>query len=118
MHAEYATAWLSDAAELPDAPPDPLDPADPADPPEAADPLDPLDPLEEAVEDAPDPRRATVGLLAAPPHPAASRVSAINPAISPIAFISSSPRAGWMLRAGLFYETTGYTTVSGTVTAL
>jgi hypothetical protein len=56
--------------------------------------------------------------LEPPPHPAASNASATSPAISPIAFICPSPRAGWMLRVRVFYETAGYTTVSDAVTAL
>jgi hypothetical protein len=79
-HAEYATAWLSGDAELPC---EPLEPDDEL-----------LEPLEELLEEVLDPRCATVGAFAPAPHPAASRASAPSPAISFVAFISSSPRAG------------------------
>jgi hypothetical protein len=107
MHAAYATAWLPGEAEPPcellalDEPPCELPPLD-----------------GELLEEVPDPRCATPGLLEAPPHPAASSASATSAAISRIALISSSPRAGWMLRARPFYETGGYTTVIDAVTAL
>jgi DNA-binding transcriptional LysR family regulator len=101
MHPEYATAWLPGDAE-------PVEP-----PPGAAEEL-----LEEVLGVVVDPRCATAGPLAPPPQPATSSVSAASPPISRIAFISSSPRAGWMLRARVFYETAGYTTVTKAVTAL
>src|SRR3984957_4490541 len=88
MHAAYATAWLSGEAEPPcelpalDEPPCELPPLD-----------------GELLDEALDPRCATPGFLEPPPHPAARSATAANPAISRIAFISSSPRAGWMLRA-------------------
>jgi hypothetical protein len=72
------------------------------------------EPLEEVL----DPRCATVGVFVPPPHPAASSARAASPANSRIVFISSSPRAGLMLRARLFYGIAGYTTVSDAVTAL
>jgi hypothetical protein len=104
MHAEYATAWLPGEAEplreLPALDEELLAPAD------------------ELPAEALDPRCATVGVFAPPPHPAASSASAVSPALSLIALISSSPRAGLMLRAELFYETGGYITVSDAVTAL
>jgi hypothetical protein len=102
-HAEYATAWPSGDAE-------PVDPSPPLDPDEEL--------LVEVLDVVLDPRCATVGDFAPAPHPAASRASAPSPAISFVAFISSSPRAGWMLRARLLYETAGYTTVTEAVTAL
>jgi hypothetical protein len=113
MQAEYATAWLSGEA----APLDELDEELPEldeELPELDEELPELDEeLPELDEEPPDaadepfdvvldPRCATVGVLAPPPQPAASSaraVSAASPAISRIAFISSSPRAGWMLRA-------------------
>jgi hypothetical protein len=101
MHREYATACAPVDPALEDALPDPADEL-----------------LEEVLEVALDPSCATVGLLAPPPQPAASSASAASPAIGPVAFISSSPRAGWMLLARVFYETAGYTTVTGAVTAL
>jgi hypothetical protein len=70
--------------------------------------------LEEVLE----PSCATVGVFAPPPHPAASSASAVNPAIGLIAFISSSPRDGWICVRGRFYEIAGYITVSDAVTAL
>jgi hypothetical protein len=73
---------------------------------------------EEPLDELLDPRCATVGVLAPLPHPVASSASAISPAIGFIAFISSSPRAGLMLRARQFYGPGGYTTVSDAVTAL
>jgi hypothetical protein len=107
MQAEYATAWLSGEADPAD-PPAPLDPAEEV----------PEDVLEEVLAVVLDPRCATVGVLVVPPHPATSSASAASPAISAIGFISSSPRGGWMLRARVFYETAGYTTVTDAVTAL
>jgi hypothetical protein len=107
IHAEYATAWLSGEAE-------PL-----CELPALEDPLCELPAFEEELlEEVLDPRCATVGVFAPPPQPAPSNASAVIPTISPIAFISSSPRAGWMLRARLFYGTAGYTTVTAAVTAL
>jgi len=102
-HAEYATAWLSGDVELPC---EALEPDD-----------EPLETLEELVAEVLDPRCATVGDFAPAPHPAASSASAASPVISRIAFISASPRAGWMLHARLLYETAGYTTVTEAVTA-
>jgi hypothetical protein len=111
MHAEYATAWLLGEAELLELDEEPLEPDEEL--------LEPDEELpDEAFELVLDPRCATPGLFAAPPQPAASTASAASPANSCIAFISSSPRAGWMLRAGLLYEISGYTTVSKAVTAL
>jgi hypothetical protein len=63
-------------------------------------------------------RCATVGVFAPPPHPAASSASAVKPALSLTAFISSSPRDGLIFVRGWFYEMGGYIMVSEAVTAL
>jgi hypothetical protein len=107
MHAENATPWLSGEAEPP------------CELPALEEPLCELPPLEEELlVEVLDPRCATVGVFAPPPQPAISSANTVIAAIGPIAFISSSPRAGWMLRARQFYGTGGYTTVTGAVTAL
>jgi hypothetical protein len=84
MHFEYAMAWPPGDAEL------------------LCEPLEPDAELAEALlEEVLDPRCATVGVFAPPPHPAASNASAANPAIDLVAFISSPPHAGLIcLEAG------------------
>jgi hypothetical protein len=101
MQAANATAWLPGDPELED---EPLEPAEEL--------------LDDAVEEVLEPRCATVGLLAPPPHPATSSVSTASPATSCITFIPPSPRACSILRTRPFYGTAGYTTVSEAVTTL
>jgi hypothetical protein len=75
MHSEYATAWPPGDAE-------PL-----------CEPLEPDEELAEApLEEVLELRCATVGVFAPPPHPAATSARTANPALSLIAFISSSPK--------------------------
>jgi hypothetical protein len=76
MHAEYATAWLFGEAEL----------AEPAPPPA---PLEEL--LEEVLCVVLDPRFATPGAFAPPPHPAAHSMIAVSAPATGIDLISSSP---------------------------
>ncbi len=79
--AEYATAWLPGDAELPCEPPAPEEEL-----PEPAE--EPLEPPEELLGDVLDPRCATVGFFAPPPHPATANASPTSPLVNSVVFMS------------------------------